>query len=68
VAQVNKIGKKGNFIKNMQTEFKKIVWPSRDQVIKKTIVVLIIALILTILVFGLDTIYTFVQTQINYKR
>ncbi|OGO83583.1 MAG: preprotein translocase subunit SecE [Clostridiales bacterium GWD2_32_19] len=52
----------------MQTEFKKIVWPSRDQVIKKTIVVLIIALILTILVFGLDTIYTFVQTQINYKR
>ncbi|HCC07461.1 MAG TPA: preprotein translocase subunit SecE [Clostridiales bacterium] len=68
MAQVNKIGKKGNFIKNMQTEFKKIVWPSRDQVIKKTIVVLIIALILTILVFGLDTIYTFVQTQINYKR
>jgi len=68
VAQVNKVEKKGNFIKNLGTEFNKIVWPSKDQVIKKTIVVLIISLVLTVLVFGLDTIYNFVITQINYKR
>lgn len=67
MAQINKKENKGSFWKNFKAEFNKITWPSKDQVIKKTIVVLIISLVLMVVVFGFDTIYNLAVMQIGKR-
>lgn len=64
MAQTNQGEKKRSFLKNFKSEFNKIVWPSKEQVIKKTIVVLIISLVLMALVYGLDTLFNFIGMSI----
>ncbi|OGO86801.1 MAG: preprotein translocase subunit SecE [Clostridiales bacterium GWE2_32_10] len=64
MAQTNQGEKKGSFFKNFKNEFNKIVWPSKEQVIKKTIVVLIISLVLMALVYGLDTLFNLIGMSI----
>lgn len=38
-------------------EFKRIVWPSRNEVIKQTITVIVISIILGLIIWGLDIAY-----------
>jgi preprotein translocase, secE subunit len=35
-------------------EFKRIIWPSREEVIKQTITVIVISLIIGLIIWGLD--------------
>ncbi|MEM0530554.1 preprotein translocase subunit SecE [Zongyangia sp. HA2173] len=46
----------GRFFKDMRGETKKIVWPTRKQVINNTIVVLVMMLIVGIFIWGVDAI------------
>lgn len=39
------------------SEFKRIVWPSRQEVIKQTITVIVISIILGLIIWGLDIVY-----------
>ncbi len=44
--------------KDHKAEFKKIVWPSRAEVGKKTFTVIVTSLIMGVIIFCMDTVYT----------
>lgn len=50
-------GKKANspsFWQGVKTEFKKIVWPSREQVTKQAVVVVIVSVVIGVIIAILD--------------
>ena len=47
-------GKIGGWWKGIKSEFKKIVWPSKNTLIKESTAVVIISVILGALIYGLD--------------
>ena len=49
--------KKGSFFKNMRAELKKVVWPTRAQVIKGTGTVIIFVLIVTAILVALNLVF-----------
>ncbi len=40
-------------------EFKKIIWPSRSELIKQTITVICLSLIIGVIIWGYDTVFTY---------
>lgn len=46
---------KGNFFKNLKLEFKKIIWPDKKDVAKKTLLIIVVTIILGVLIKLLDT-------------
>ena len=48
------IGKK---FTDLKSEMKKIVWPTKAQVINNTLVVIAVSVIAAICIFGLDTVF-----------
>lgn len=46
------------YLKNVRAEFDKISWPSRDEIISLTILVLLMVVVLTFYVGGLDAIFS----------
>ena len=38
-------------------EMKKIVWPTKSQIVNNTLVVIAVSLIAAVLIFGLDTVF-----------
>ncbi len=52
------------FFRDTKGEMKKVVWPSRSQVINNFLVVLVFALIATVIIFGLDAIFGFVLERV----
>ena len=49
------INKLKEFYTNIKAEFKKIIWPKRDELIKETLVVIVMCAIFGIIIFGMDT-------------
>lgn len=47
------------FFGNLKKEFNQVIWPTKDEVVKKTCLVLVISFVLTILIFALDSLYTY---------
>ena len=45
---------KKNFFKGVRSEFKKITWPGRDDVIKQTVVVTVITVVVALLIAAVD--------------
>ena len=61
---------KGNpvsFIKDVKAELLKVTWPSRQEVIKLTIVVIAVSLVMGLYIGGLDLIFTKI-TDLLLKR
>ena len=52
------------FLKETRDELKKVVWPTRDEVIRLTSVVIIVSLIVGIFLGGIDYILTNLLTLI----
>ncbi len=52
--------KKKNSLGEIREEYKKIVWPDKKTLYKQTLTVITTSLIFGAIVFGFDTIYTFV--------
>ena len=50
----------GKRFKDVKSEMKKIVWPTKSQVINNTIVVIVVSLIAAVVIFGLDTVFGFI--------
>ena len=46
------------FLKQVRQELKKVAWPSRQEMIAYTVVVLVAVVFLTSLVFGMDFVFT----------
>ncbi len=50
----------GNIVKyfrDTKSEMKKVVWPTKKQIINNTIVVLVVVLVAAVVIFGLDTLF-----------
>ena len=47
----------GEFAKQVRTEFRKIVWPTREETVKTAIFVFIMMLILSLFFFGIDSLF-----------
>ncbi len=45
-----------------KAEFKKIIWPSRSEVGKKTVTVLVTSVIIGAVIFCMDTVFTTLQS------
>ncbi len=50
----NATAKKVSFFKGVKTEFKKIVWPTRKDVAKESVVVVIVTIFLGLLIAVID--------------
>ena len=50
----NEKAPKKSFFKGLKAEFKKIIWPSRETVLKESGVVLVISVVLGLVIFGVD--------------
>ena len=46
--------KSGGFFKALKTEFKRVVWPDRDTVVKETTAVVVVTVILGVIIALLD--------------
>ncbi|MEX1177418.1 MAG: preprotein translocase subunit SecE [Nitriliruptor sp.] len=46
----------GQFLREVRSELRKVAWPNRQELISYTIVVLVMSLVLTLLIWGFDTI------------
>lgn len=56
----NKDEKKGpSFFDKHKAEFKKIKWPSRQELFKETVIVIIISLAVGAIIYGIDTVLQF---------
>ena len=47
-----------NFLREVQDELKKVVWPTRDEVIRLTFVVVAVSLVVGLFLGGIDFILT----------
>ena len=47
-----------DYIKNVYYEMRKVTWPTRSEVTNSTIVVVVISMIVAVIIFALDTIFT----------
>lgn len=55
LAKVNPL----NFLSEVKTELSKVVWPSREETIRLTVIVIVVSIILGLFVGGLDYLFTF---------
>lgn len=46
-----------NYIKKVYIEMRKVTWPTRNDLVNSTIVVIIISAIVAVIIFALDTIF-----------
>ena len=46
------------FLKETREELKKVVWPGREQIIRSTIIVILLSLIVGVFLGGLDFVFT----------
>lgn len=56
----------GAYLREVRGELKKVTWPSKNDLIKTTIAVLVISLFFGIYLFGIDFIFTRIFSQIAY--
>ncbi|MBE0434147.1 preprotein translocase subunit SecE [candidate division WOR-3 bacterium] len=47
-----------NYIKDVYYEMRKVIWPTRSEVTNSTIVVVIISVIVALIIFALDIIFS----------
>ena len=53
-AFVSRVKSIGRYFREMKSELKKVVWPSRKQVIRNTIVVIAVVLVIGVLIWVFD--------------
>ncbi len=63
----NFFGRIGKQFRDIKSEMKKIVWPTKSQIINNTIVVIAVSLIAAVFIFGVDTVFGLVL-QLIYKN
>ncbi|HZJ18190.1 MAG TPA: preprotein translocase subunit SecE [Patescibacteria group bacterium] len=53
-----------SFLKEVRDELKKVVWPTRDEVIRLTSIVILVSLLVGFFLGGLDYVFTTLMTLI----
>ena len=54
----------GGFFKGIKAELKKVVWPTRKQLINNTVLVILLIVAFAIIILGFDVILDFVDNKI----
>ncbi len=49
----------GKFFRDLLAEVKKVVWPSKKQVLNNTAVVLAVCVVCGVVLFGIDSVFAF---------
>ena len=60
--KTKKVGIFGRMIKSMKatkSEFKKVVWPTKKQLINNTVIVIAALVVIGLIIFGLDTLFSY---------
>ena len=57
----------GRFIREVISELKKVTWPTREETVKLTFVVIVISIIVGIFIGGLDSLFVRATTLL-FKR
>jgi len=52
------------FLKDLKKEMNLIIWPSKEEVVKKTYLVVGLSFALTIFIFALDAAYSFILNEV----
>lgn len=55
----------GAYLRDVRGEMKKVTWPTRDDMIKTTVAVIVISLFFGIYLFGVDFIFSRVFAKIG---
>lgn len=55
----------GSYLREVRGEMKKVTWPSKNDMIKTTIAVIVISLFFGIYLFGVDFIFSHIFRQIG---
>jgi len=55
----------GNFLKDVRSELKKVTWPSKNEVVNTTIVVIAATVFFGFYLFFMDIIFSWVISQIK---
>ena len=55
----------GAYLRDVRGEMKKVTWPSKDDMIKTTVAVIVISLFFGIYLFGVDFIFSRIFKQIG---
>lgn len=55
-----------DFLIQVEAEMRKVSWPSKDELLRSSIVVIVVMLLLTILLFGYDIILQFLFRKISF--
>lgn len=50
----------GKFFKEIRSEFKKVVWPTKKEIVKNTVVVLVVSAFCGLMIWGVDSILALV--------
>lgn len=53
-----------DFLKNIKAELKKVVWPTKEQLINNTILVIILVVALSLIILGFDIVLEFIDANI----
>jgi len=54
-----------DFFKGVNVELKKVTWPTKDELIQHTIVVIVICALTTLFIWGLDTVLGLLKGLLN---
>jgi len=54
----------GKFFRDLKSETKKIVWPTRKQVINNTLVVIVAVIVIGAFIWGLDELFGWIRSLI----
>jgi preprotein translocase subunit SecE len=55
----------GNFLKDVRSELKKVTWPSKNEVVNTTIVVIAATVFFGFYLFFMDVIFSWVISQVK---
>ncbi len=66
-ADAKKENRFAKYLKGTKSELKKIVWPTWKQVVKNTLVVLVVVIIIGLIIAGLDLLFSNVLLKLITK-
>ncbi len=54
-------GRVGNFFNESKQELSKVNWPTREELIGSTVLVIVVTLIMAVIIFGIDLVLAFLM-------
>ena len=57
----------GRSLKSTKAEFKKVVWPTKKQLLNNTVLVITALVIIGLIIFGLDTLFSYLAKLVLTK-